>query len=257
MAELIILGTASAVPDAMHENTHMLLRDAQSTVLIDCVGRPLVSLKRVDVGVEDVGDLILTHFHPDHVGAVPNLMMASWLIGRTSPLNVYGLDHCITRVEDSLTAFGWENWLGFFPVSFHTVPEREGVLVLENEVYRITASPVCHYVPTMGLRTTTADTGFVLAYSSDTMPCAETVRLAAGADLLIHEATGHEPLGHSSAAQAGEIARQAGVRRLGLIHYNVWEADPSHLIDEAASVFGGEVFLCEDFQRIELRRSQG
>jgi len=255
MAELIILGTASAVPDAMHENTHMLLKDPRSTVLIDCVGRPLVMLRRVGVGVEDVGDLILTHFHPDHVGAVPNLMMASWLVGRTSPLNVYGLDHCITRVEDSLTAFGWENWLGFFPVSFHTVPGREGVPVLENEVYRITASPVCHYVPTIGLRVTTADTGFVLAYSSDTMPCSETVRLAAGADLLIHEATGHEPLGHSSAVQAGETARQAGVRRLGLIHYNVWEADPSHLVDEAASVFDGEVFLCEDFQRIELRHS--
>jgi ribonuclease Z len=114
---------------------------------------------------------------------------------------------------------------------------------------------VCHFVPTIGLRITTADTGFVLAYSSDTMPCPEIVRLAAGADLLLHEASGHEPLGHSSAAQAGEIAQQAGVRRLGLIHYNVWEADPSHLVAEAASAFDGDVFLCEDFQRIELRRS--
>lgn len=254
MAELIILGAASAVSDSMHENTHMLLKDARCAILIDCVGRPLVSLKAAGLGIGALGDLILTHFHPDHVGAVPNLLMASWLLGRTSPLHIHGLEHCLERIEQTMTAYGWDDWHGFFPVSFHNVRLQEDSLVIENEAFRITASPVRHYVPTIGLRITSRDTGFVFTYSSDTMPCPETVRLAASADLLIHEATGHEPLGHSSAAEAGAIAQQAGVRRLGLIHYNVWGVDPSRLIDEAAGVYDGEVFLCEDGQRIELRR---
>ncbi len=254
MPRLVILGSASAVPDACHENTHMVLEGQHSTVLIDCNGRPLVNLERIGIGVEGVTDLILTHFHPDHVGGVPGLLMASWLVGRSEPLRIYGLHHCLQRVEDLMMAFHWDEWAGFFPVAFHHLPEREDILVLDNADFRITASPVRHYVPTIGLRMVIKETGFVLAYSSDTVPCPEVVRLAYGADLLIHEATGDEPLGHSSAEQAGAIAREAGVRKLGLIHYHVWHSDPTHLLEEARSTFGGEVFLCEDLVEISLQK---
>ena len=46
-----------------------------------------------------------------------------------------------------------------------------------------------------------------MAYSCDTEPCDEVIRLSEGVDVLIHEATG-ESLGHSSARQAGEIAKK-------------------------------------------------
>ncbi len=253
MPKLIILGSASAVPDAEHENTHMVLQGADSLLMIDCTGRPLVDLKKVGIGVEGVTDLILTHFHPDHVGSVPNLLMSAWLVGRKGPLRIYGLHHCLQRIEDLMMAFHWDEWPGFFPVAFHHLPEREGILVLDNKDFHITASPVRHYVPTIGLRIVVKETGFVFAYSSDTVPCPETVRLSQGVDLLIHEATGDEPLGHSSAAQAGAIAQEAGAKKLGLIHYNVWNADPSHLVPEAHSTFDGPVFLCSDFMTIDLR----
>ena len=76
--------------------------------------------------------------------------------------------------------------------------------------------------------------------------------MAKDADLLIHEATGDEPLGHASAEQAGEIAHQAGAKRLGLIHYHVWQAKADHLVPEASKTFAGPVFLCEEFMEIEL-----
>ena len=72
------------------------------------------------------------------------------------------------------------------------------------------------------------------------------------ADLLIHEASGGEPLGHSSAAQAGSIAGQAEVKSLGLIHYPVWNTDIANLVSQARSTFQGDVFLCEDFLEIPL-----
>jgi ribonuclease Z len=109
-------------------------------------------------------------------------------------------------------------------------------------------------VPTIGLRVIVKKTGFVFAYSSDTIPCPETVRLAYGADLLIHEASGDEPLGHSGAAQAGAIASEAGANRLGLIHYPVWTSDTSQLVPAAKTTFEGEAFLCEDFMEIPLVR---
>jgi len=252
MAKLAILGSAAAVPDADHENTHLLLLGQRSKIMIDCVGRPLVRLNQVGLGVDDLSDLILTHFHPDHVGGVPGLLMASWLAGRHAPLRIYGLHHCLERLEDLMLAFHWEDWAGFFPVAFHHLPEQESYPVLDNDEFSIRATPVRHYVPTIGLRIEVKRTGFILAYSSDTVPCDETVRLARDADLLIHEATGDEPLGHSSAEQAGQIAARAGAKQLGLIHYNVWKSDTSGLTTQAQRAYDGPVFLCEDFSEIPL-----
>jgi ribonuclease Z len=254
MPRLVILGSASAVADAEHENTHMMLEGPHGAILIDCTGRPLVDLQKVGVALNDLSELVLTHFHPDHVGSVPNFLMSAWLIGRSAPLKIYGLHHCLERLEDLMAAFHWEEWPGFFPVAFHHLPIREGVTVIDNEDFLITASPVRHYVPTIGLRVLVKQTGFVFAYSSDTVPCPELISLARGADLFIHEATGDEPLGHSSAAQAGEIAEEAGVKQLGLIHYHVWNAENTHLVPEAKTTFSGSVFLCEDFMEIALNR---
>ncbi|MCC6905855.1 MAG: MBL fold metallo-hydrolase [Anaerolineae bacterium] len=256
MAELprvVILGSASVVPDEDHENSHMVLLGESGAIMIDCTGRPLSRLKKVGVSAHDLDALILTHFHPDHVGAVPNLLLSAWIIGRKRPLHIYGLHHCLQRLEDLMSFYHWENWSGFFPVVFHHLPQRESIPVLENADFTISASPVRHYVPTIGVRVECRTTNFVLGYSSDTIPCPETVRLAHRADLLIHEATGNEPLGHSSASQAGAIACEAEARRLGLIHYPVWEATADHLVAEAQSTFDGPVFLCEDYMEIPLR----
>ena len=256
MYRIVILGSASAVPDAEHENTHMLLEGPHGAILIDCVGRPLVNLKRIGIDLNHLTDMVLTHFHPDHISGVPNMIMSSWLIGRTAPMRIYGLNHCIERIEDLMAAFHWEEWPGLFPVGFHNLPEQEGFTVIDNEDFHITCAPVRHYVPTIGLRVVVKESGYVFAYSCDTVPCPETVRLANHADLLIHEAAGDEPLGHSSAAQAGSIALEAGAKSLGLIHYHVWQARTDHLVPEAQKNFPGPVFLCEDFMEIELARGR-
>jgi ribonuclease Z len=131
-------------------------------------------------------------------------------------------------------------------VRCRTVVEEVGALVLEDEEFRITGAPVEHLVPTMGLRIENRRSGRVLAYSSDTSPCDAMVALAQGATILIHEAA-KNTLGHSSAAQAGEIARRAGAGRLALIHYRPapWKYD--RWLKEAAAAFGSPVELAQDF----------
>lgn len=246
MAKLLILGSSNAVPDEKHENTHMAVIGSDHFILIDCVNNPIVRIKQVGLDFNELTDIIITHFHPDHVSGVPLLLMSMWLKGRKSQLNIYGLDYTLERLEKLMEFYDWQTWPNFYPVHFHRLPEEEKTPVLENQEFRILASPVHHLVPNIGLRVEFLDTGKAMAYSCDTEPCKEVENLADGVDVLIHEAAG-EALGHSSAAQAGEVATRAETASLFLIHYPTGDFDSQSLVKEAKTTYQGPVALAEDF----------
>lgn len=251
MGKFIVLGSSCAVPGENNENTHLALIGQKGVVLIDCAAQPVLRLRKAGIHFEQVTDLILTHFHPDHVYGAPMFLMESWLRGRKQPLNIFGLPHCIDRMVPLMIAFDWDTWPNLFPISFLKVDETIGALVLDNDDFRIESAPVKHFVPTMGLRITDKATGHVLGYSCDTEPCPGDYWLASGVDMLIHEATG-KGFGHASAAQAGEVATQTGAKHLVLIHYVSDGADPQRLIPEAQATFNGPVTLAQDFMTLEF-----
>ncbi|MBN1679487.1 MAG: MBL fold metallo-hydrolase [Anaerolineae bacterium] len=252
MARLIVLGSAAAVSNAQHDNTHFVLQgDHSEAVLVDCSSNPLVKLPRFDIHPDTLTHMILTHFHPDHISGVPIMMMQMWITGRKTPLHIYGLHHCLHRVKLVMDACQWDTWPNFFPVIFHTLPERPDTPVLDTEEFDISAWPTKHFIPTIGLRIAVKSSGKVVAYSCDTEPIPNIVSLAHSAELLIHEASG-TGFGHSSAAQAGEVAAQAGAKHLVLIHYDVRQEDPAPLIAEAQTTFAGPVARANDFDVFEI-----
>ncbi len=251
MPKVIILGSSNAIASAEHDNTHMVVVGEDRTVLVDCVSSPILRLERAGVDLNSLTDLIVTHFHPDHVSGAPLLLMDMWLMGRSRPLNVYGLQHTLDRLEDLMGFYGWAEWPGFYPVTFSRLPGDELTTVLDCPDFRIVSSPTHHLVPTIGMRFEFHHAGKVMAYSCDTEPCQEVVRLAAGADVLIHEAAGRTR-GHSSAEQAAEIATQAEVGKLFLIHYPTGRFSSGNPVAEAREHFQGEVRLAEDFMEIDL-----
>ncbi len=86
--------------------------------------------------------------------------------------------------------------------------------------------------------------GRKVVYAVDTRPCKGVVNLAQGADLLVHEGVFGEELrkeanlrGHSTAAQAAEVAKEAGVGRLILTHISPRYRDVRGLLAQARAVF--------------------
>ncbi len=251
MSRIVILGSSNATSTPNHENTHMVIVGSQRTALVDCVGNPLLRLEQAGVDFRQLTDVIITHFHPDHVSGLPLLLMDMWLQGRTTALNVYGLHYTLDRVEQMMGLYSWSEWPDFYPVAFHRIPLVEKAFVLDCPDFRALASPVRHFIPNIGVRFDFHNTGKSLAYSCDTEPCEEVVRLAQGASVLIHEATG-EQMGHSSAAQAAEVASQAKAETLCLIHYPTGRFAKGEPVAEAAERFQGKITLAKDFMELEL-----
>jgi ribonuclease Z len=250
MGRIVILGSAYAVSNPKQENTHMAFVGEKHAVLVDCPGNPLVRLLKANIPVEHISDLIVTHFHPDHMSGFPLLLMDLWLMGRTQPLTVHGLESTLEKARKLMELFDWKKWPGFFEVKYHVVNSAENQLLLENEDFRVFCSPVHHMIPTIGLRVENKPSGKSAAYSCDTEPCDEVIRLAAGVDILVHESSGLG-LGHSSSEQAGEIARKAEVQQLYLIHYPP-QNDQSTLAAGARLHFEGDVKLATDLMEILL-----
>ncbi|HEY6332704.1 MAG TPA: ribonuclease Z [Blastocatellia bacterium] len=86
--------------------------------------------------------------------------------------------------------------------------------------------------------------GRKMSYCTDTRPCAGSVLLSRGVDLMIHEATFADDLqaeafeyGHSTSVQAARVAAEAGPDRLLITHISSRYPDPSVLIKEARAWF--------------------
>lgn len=97
-----------------------------------------------------------------------------------------------------------------------------------------------------------------VAYCTDTRPCEAARLLARDVDLLIHEATYTSDLideamehGHSTAAQAGEVARDSGARRLLITHFSPRYTDASVLLKEARSVFA-ETIQAKELESVDV-----
>ena len=251
MAQLIILGSSNAIPTVDHENTHLALITPERRVLIDCGSNPVVRLEKAGLEINSITDIILTHFHPDHVTGLPLLLMDMWLMGRHDPLNIYGLPHTLDRIEIMMNLYGWDEWPNFFPVNFCRIPADNMALVLNDEHLRIYSSPVKHFLPNICLRFELKTEATSIAYSCDTEPCQAILDIARDADILLHEASGPVK-GHSSAAQAADVARQSNVGVLYLIHYPTGRFASGDLIAEAHTRFPGQVILAKDFMRVDL-----
>lgn len=100
--------------------------------------------------------------------------------------------------------------------------------------------------------------GVKFVYTGDTKPCTSVVKLAEGADVLAHEATFGKELddsldrAHTRAADAAEVAKKAGVKKLVLTHFSRRYQDITPLLDEAREIFPNTE-AARDFLQMKIK----
>jgi ribonuclease Z len=141
--DLVFLGTAGSMPTAQRAPAALLVRRGGERLLFDCAEGTQRQLLRSSVGLVELPEIFVTHFHADHVLGLPGMLKTFSLRGRELPLKVYGprglvdLLGSLKRVVGRLT----------YEVK---LTELEPGDVLERPGYRLAAFAVAHGVSALG-----------------------------------------------------------------------------------------------------------
>jgi ribonuclease Z len=250
VVKLIVLGSSSLVATEKQRPTHLACLGVEHGLLIDCGVSPRGRLEDLGINRDRIGDIFITHFHPDHAAGLPLFLMELCLRGRRTPVRIHSGAETIRRIRKVMQMYGWRKMPSQFPIRYHIVKRGKCETALENREFRVLSTPVDHVVPTLGVRVEVLPARSSFVYSADTEPSANLVALARDTDLMIHEATG-KGTGHSSAAQAATAARDSHAGRLLLIHTDPY-ADREAILAEAKRIFPGKVDLAADKMEITL-----
>ena len=218
--------------------------------------------------------VLLTHLHSDHTTDFNDVVTTRWVMAPVeSPLPVVGppgtavfVDRTMTMLTDDV---GYRrahhadlNW----DPSCTVTEVLEGV-AWEADGVRVIAAPTDHrpVSPTIGYRVEAE--GHVVTIAGDTVPCPGLDALCAGADVYVQTVLRDDLVRtvpsprfqdildyHSSCADAGRTAQQAGVRTLVLTHPVPPPAPGTEdeWVAQAAEHFDGEIVLAHDLWSITL-----
>src|SRR5229473_694392 len=141
--DLVFLGTAGSMPTAQRAPAALLVRRGGDRLLFDCAEGTQRQLLRSSVGLVELAEIFVTHFHADHILGLPGLFKTFSLRGRERPLEVYGPRGLVELLGSLKRVVG--------KLSYELrVIELEPGNVLERDGYRLATFAVSHGVPAVG-----------------------------------------------------------------------------------------------------------
>jgi len=296
--DVVFLGTSGSMPTARRALPATLVRRGGERLLVDCSEGTQRQLLRSDVGLVDLEEIFLTHYHADHYLGLPGMLKTFALRGRDVPLTIHGprgLDDLMAtlrrvfgrltypvrtvelepgerlgrdgyaietfRVEHGVSALGYalveEARPGRFDVEvadrLGVPPGRERGVLQRGESLTLADGRIVEPADVLG----EARAGRKLVLTGDTAPTASVVEAAAGADLLVHEATfladeraRARETSHSTAGEAALVAQEAGVKVLALTHVST-RYFAHQVVEEATQLFPATV-VPRDFDLVAV-----
>ena len=278
--KLILLGTGGGPrPRKSSSGSAQVIVGNGAACVIDCGDGVARQLAFAGVPLSSLRHVFITHQHSDHTADYGNLMLLAWTAGLRTRVDAWGPPPLarMTRLffemnaADIDTRIANEGRVPLVPLVHVHELEAGGAVVADDNV-KVTAALVDHppVVPAFAYRFDARDRSIVI--SGDTAPSASLVKLAAGADVLVHSvmyppaidrlvarvpnaaALKTSILAHQTSAEdAGRVAQEAGVKTLVLSHF-VPPDDPevtdAMWLDAARRHFRGTVIVGRDLLEI-------
>ncbi|MBT7642923.1 MAG: MBL fold metallo-hydrolase [Rhodobiaceae bacterium] len=250
--DVVFCGTASPMGQGSAQSCVAVFA-GDRFFLVDTGARSADMATRLGLPMGRLSGVLLTHFHSDHIAALGEMHLASWVRGRPQKLDVYGGPGVAQVVDGFNMAYGLDYG---YRTAHHTqaiMPSKTAGLVAktikgDRVIYnadglKITAVTVNHppIEPAYGYRFDYQ--GRSVLISGDTTKDGNLIAAAKGVDVLIHEvlqdelvkatskalvAAGQENLGqliedtldyHTTPVEAAEAANEAGAQWLVFYHY--------------------------------------
>lgn len=250
--ELIVLGSGTAVPSLRRGAPGYLLRVGGDALVFDAGSGTMARLLAAGLDHRQITHIFCTHNHLDHFGELPAWLFAARIPhhARTTPLTIGGSAGFTSMLGALRQMYG--HWLDAATYQLTIVSLKPGAAIAGNG-WKLEAFPVSHIESSLAYRVTDSS-GRVFAYTGDSEPCDSLVELARNADLLLIESStpdGERIEGHMTPADAGEIARRAGARRVALTHFYP-ACDAADMLGQLRRVFDGAALLAEDGMKVMI-----
>lgn len=278
---LILLGTAGGPrPRTTRSAPAQAIVVGDTAYVVDCGDGVARQLVLAGVPLPSVRHIFITHHHSDHNADYGNLILLAWAAGLRTRVDGWGppplrrmtelfFEMSAADIDARITD---EKRVALRPL-VHAHELRAGGPVMQDANIRVTAALVHHppLTPAFAYRFDAADRSIVI--SGDTTPSDQLVALARKADILVHEAlydaaavdrlVASVPNAsdlrrsilahHTTAADAGRVAAEAGVGMLVLSHL-VPAEDPT-ITDamwtaEARKHFAGRIVVAKDLMEL-------
>jgi ribonuclease BN (tRNA processing enzyme) len=278
---LILLGTGGGPrPNKVRNQSAWVVLVNNVPYVVDCGGGVSRQLVFAGVHLATLKHIFITHHHSDHNLEYGNLTYNAWVSGFKGRIDTYGPPPLekITKAFFDLNAYDIniripdEGRSSLAPM-IHVHEISGNGPVMQDENVKVTAALVNHppVVPSFAYRFDTPQTSIV--FSGDTTPFDNLIKLAKGADILVHEVL-HKPslarllarvpnadrllehivASHTTHIDVGKVAKEAGVKTLVLTHF-VPADDPSVTEEMWAEGprqnFGGKIIVGKDLMEIE------
>jgi ribonuclease Z len=282
MVNLHILGAGTPQPLAERWGSSYALEFDDHVVMVDCGPAATHKLLRAGLWLVDVEWLFFTHHHSDHNCDYPCLMLFRWDQSTDDPpLQVIGppptgqfterlfgaegafADDIHARIEDIASKRCHTNRGGTLPRPGpqYEATDVEPGAVIEGRGWTATCARGQHMQPLLWPLAWRFDwDGGSVCFTGDTAPSDEVTDLARGAHMVVASA----PLGREnlhdelatcilSATTAAELARDAGVERLVLVHLASAAAhDPARTLAEVGDIYDGEAIVADEQTRLRV-----
>lgn len=255
--KVTILGSGTFYVSKKRSGQAYLLETDGKKILVDCGPGTLMRLSELGVNVEEITHVFLSHFHPDHSGDLfafqMNFRLREFFDNPNKMVPVIygpeGIEEFTKKLSYIYQLPAFDNYSAIAWRPYEPEIRLDGLTV---RTFKVKHKAFGQDADAYALRFEAEGKTFV--YSGDSIKCEGIEKAAENADVFICDASytkGRGGAAHMDTLEIGEIAEQAGAKKVILTHFYP-NTEGLDMAAEVQEKYSGEVVRGEDFMEIEL-----